>query len=151
MFGLGLFVVWSSAAPEARAQIGKVDGRHVQPSASVWSIFSFQGLCGRPLCPPCKRRYCDINTLPGYGYSNPRWYAFPGTTPTYTPKKKDIGISAPAPEPAPTETPTGDSRTTPNPDVGTQVRDLTVPRDDPSFPISATPSPANSPDREEKK
>jgi hypothetical protein len=36
-----------------------------------------------------------------YGYRPPRWHAFPGTNPTYTPKRKDIGISPDAPPPAP--------------------------------------------------
>ncbi len=82
---------------QAHAQIGKVDGRNVE-SAPCWSFlpkFDFHSICLHGLCPSCKRRYCPLDAMPNYGYSAPRWHAFPGTNPNYSPKKKDVGISVP--------------------------------------------------------
>jgi hypothetical protein len=94
----------------SHAQIGKVDGREApcSPMPSISNLiprFDLHSLCSKPLCPGCKRRYCPLDSYVNYGYHSPRWSPFPGTTPSYTPKKKDVGISTPvAPPPEPETT-----------------------------------------------
>src|SRR5262245_49251427 len=99
-----------------------------------------QHLGCRPLCPTCKRNYCPLDVLADdYGYRPPNWHVFPGTTASYTPQRRDIGISAePSPGPdkkgaslpvAPTSTPLALDAAPP--------RELPViPKDAPSFPIA---------------
>jgi hypothetical protein len=88
--------------------------------------------------------------MPNYGYSAPRWHPFPGTTPSYTPKKKDIGISTPAPAP-PAEPEAGVSRIPLIPSRNKMANSALAteesrPRDVPSFPISPVAKASVGPD-----
>lgn len=127
---------WSAPA-SAHAQISKVDGRAAECAPSFFSIEYLRAFCKKPICPTCKTRYCPLDAMPNYGYSSPRWHPFPGTTPAYTPKKKDIGISSPPPAPPPeagaTRLPATPAEPMVRPTAPTQA--VRVP-EFPSFPIA---------------
>jgi hypothetical protein len=87
--------------------------------------------------------------MPNYGYTVPKWHAFPGTNPNYTPKKKDVGISGTPSIPIPEPTTNGTSKA-PKADRPAEStlgsRGVGPVRDFPSFPISPTSAPNGSPD-----
>jgi hypothetical protein len=141
-------LVW---AVPAQAQISKVDCRD-QGGSGLPAIFprvDWHDLLGHGICPSCKRNYCPLYMLgENYGYTPPRWHPFPGTTPTYTPKRRDIGISEPAAAPpaagaALPPAPAGPPAV-PNADLAEAPPRA---RDVPSFPISPAGKSAAPPDK----